>query len=109
MRGMVIFKLTAVYVLFVAASAWAQKTALINQPISMPTYVNLYWDTSWDSDNPSLKTATIDAITQAVVQSSYFAGLSEYGVGSVSFAGGFLPDPACPAKAPNSVGFYDPF
>jgi len=82
---------------------------MINQPIAMPTYVNLFWDTSWDTDNPTLKVATVDTVTRAVVQSSYFMSLSEYGVGSVSYAGSFLPDPNCPAKAPNSVGFYDPF
>lgn len=85
------------------------KTAHIDQPISSPTYVNLYWDSSWDADSsPYLTKGTIDAITQAIIQSSYFKGLSEYGVNSVSFGGGFLPEPSCPSKAPNSVGFYDP-
>lgn len=85
------------------------KTAHIDQPISSPTYVNLYWDSSWDADNQFLPKGTIDGITQEIIQSSYFKGLSEYGVSSVSFGGGFLPEPSCPSKAPDRVGFYDPF
>ena len=73
------------------------------------TFVNLYWDTTWDADNPTIKVGMVNAVTQAVVDSTYFSSLSEYGVTSVSFAGGFLPDPNCPSKAPASVGFYDPF
>jgi hypothetical protein len=84
------------------------RIAHIDQPIQAPIYANIYWDNSWDADNPAMKVATIDAVTQAVIDSSYFAGLLEYGVNSVSFAGSFLPDPSCPGKAPNSVGFYDP-
>lgn len=91
-------------------SSYAQtKNAHVDQPISSGTFVNLLWDTTWDNDDPALTTARIDAITQAVVYSSYFNRLAEYGVNSVSFAGSFLPDPSCPSKAPDSVGFYDPF
>lgn len=89
-------------------SANAQKTAHIDSPIASPIFVNLYWDSAWDTDNPGMVKASLDAITQAVVNSSYFKGLSEYGVTSASFEGGFLPEPTCPSKAPNSVGFYDP-
>jgi hypothetical protein len=89
--------------------ARAQKTAHVDSPIASPTFVNLYWDNTWDADNPGMKRGSLDAITQAIVNSSYFKGLGEYGVTSASFAGGFLPESACPGKAPNSVGFYDPF
>jgi hypothetical protein len=44
----------------------------------------------------------------ALLNSSYFGGLSEYGVGFPSFGGGFLPDPACRQKSPSRVGYYDP-
>jgi hypothetical protein len=90
-------------------AALAQKTAVINQVITTPTIVNLYWDVAWDTHNPTLKMGTIDAVTRAVVDSTYFAGLAEYGVTSVAFGGSFLPDPSCPSMAPSSVGFYDPF
>lgn len=89
-------------------TASAQKTAHVDSPIASPTFVNLYWDNTWNTDNPGMKKESLDAITQAVANSSYFKGLSEYGVTSASFAGGFLPEPACPQKAPNRVGFYDP-
>jgi hypothetical protein len=99
----------ALSVLLLSPIAQGQRIAVVNQVIASPTFVNLYWDTTWDSDNPTMKVGTIDAITQAVVESSYFAGLSEYGVSSASFAGGFLPDPSCPAKPPNDVAFYNFF
>ena len=84
-------------------------TALVNQPMGSAVFVNIYWDATWDSDDPSLTVSTMDAVTGAIVRSSYFNGLSEYGVTSVSFAGSFLPDPHCTQKAPSQVGFYDPF
>jgi hypothetical protein len=89
-------------------SAIAQKTAHIDSPITSPIFINLYWDSNWDTDNPGMKKGSVDNITQAIVNSSYFKGLAEYGVTSASFAGGFLPETACPNKAPNRVGFYDP-
>jgi hypothetical protein len=85
-------------ILFLTSAAKGQKTATTNQVITSPAFINLYWDTAWDSDNPTLKAATIDAATQAVVQSAYLAGLSEYGVTSASFLGSFLPDPGCPSN-----------
>lgn len=90
-------------------AARGQTTAHVDQPMSSATFVNLYWDSTWDADNPGMKTEAVDAVTRAVVNSTYFSGLAEYGVASVSFGGSFLPDSSCPLKAPNSVGFYDPF
>jgi len=84
-------------------------TAHVDQPIASPTFVNIYWDAFWDLDNPTMTKAKVDSITQAIIGSRYWAGLAEYGVMSASFAGGFLPDPHCALKAPNSVGFWDPF
>jgi hypothetical protein len=100
--------LSAVFQLTPLAQA-QNKIANVNQPISSPVFVNIYWDSAWDADNPGMKIGAIESITQAVIQSSYFTGLSEYGVKSASLAPGIFPAPNCASKAPNSVGFYDPF
>jgi hypothetical protein len=98
------------YMLSVAFTlANAQTIAHVNQTVQSPTFVNIYWDNSWDVDNPQMRKITLDTLTQAITHSSYFQGLAEYGVQSASFAGGFLPDSHCSTKAPNRVGFYDPF
>jgi len=86
--------------------AAAQRIAHIDQPMASPTFINIYWDSVWDADNPTMTKARVDAITQAIVASPYWAGLAEYGVKSASFAGGFLPEQNCPSKPPNLVGFY---
>jgi hypothetical protein len=83
--------------------------ASVGNGLSSPVYVNLYWDTNWDSDNPSMPKAELDAFTFAILSSSYFGGLAEYGVSKPSFGGGFLPQQNwCTIKAPAQVGFYDP-
>lgn len=81
----------------------------VDQAMASPVFVNLYWDATWDADNPTMKASAIDAFTQAVVDSSYFKSLSEYGVTGASFGGGFLPDATCASQPPAPVGFYDPF
>lgn len=83
-------------------------TATVVQPLTSAVFINIYWDGSWDADNPGLSHGTIDAATKAVIESSYLSALSEYGVKSVTFGGGLLPNKACAQKAPNAVGFYDP-
>lgn len=88
--------------------ALAANIADINHPIASATFVNIYWDSAWDADNPALTRGRIDAVATAVTQSTYFGGLAEYGVRTVTFGGSLLPNKACPQKAPNSVGFYDP-
>ena len=57
-----------------------------------PTVINLYWDatpTQWDTDvgGPAsgLTVAQIDTFIRALVHSSYFSQLAQYGVTSVSF------------------------
>jgi hypothetical protein len=82
-------------------------TAVTGDVLSSPIYVNLYWDSGWDSDNPMTK-SELDNFTAAIIRSSYFGGLAEYGVGSPSFGGGFLPVIPCTPKPPASVEFYDP-
>ena len=84
-------------------------TGVVGNALSAPVFVNLYWDATWDVDNPSMTEQQLDTFTTALLSSSYFGHLSEYGVGSPTYAGGFLPAPLCPRRASSSVGFYDPF
>jgi hemoglobin len=67
----------------------ATLTGAISGAIASPFYVNLYWDATWDADNGGmgLKQQSVDAVMQGVTGSTYFAGLSEYGVGSGGFGG----------------------
>jgi hypothetical protein len=92
------------------------QTGVVGNALSQPVFVNLYWDVDWDAHNPSMTKQQLDGFVTALLNSSYFGRLSEYGVGSPTFGGGFLPDPLCPQRpgpgqAPSSVGsvgFYDP-
>jgi hypothetical protein len=93
---------------FLPVKAIAGTTAHVDQPMATAMIVNIFWDSNWDADNPNLMQKKIDAVTAAVVQSSYLGGLAEYGVKTVTFSPGFLPNKACPSVAPSSVGFYDP-
>src|SRR5947209_4988141 len=97
------FAVNCVIPLLVLSGYASATTAHIDQPIASPVFVNLYWDAKWDADNPDMKVSAINAITRAIVNSSYFSGLAEYGVKSASFAGGFGPDSQCPSKAPSNV------
>ena len=83
--------------------------AIVGNVLSAPVYVNLYWDATWDADNPDMPKDAIDEFMTALLRSSYFGGLAEYGVGSPSYAGGFLPHPSCDKKAPNHAKFYASF
>ena len=78
--------------------------------ITAPFYVDLFWDSTWDADNGSLGLTrqSVDAVMQAATGSTYFAGLSEYGVGTPGFSGSFSPNASCVAKPGATVGFYDP-
>jgi hypothetical protein len=74
--------------------------------IKNPVYVNVYWDTSaaqWDTDvstgGPGMTEERIDAFTTALLHSSYFSQLAQYGVAGVSgvpsiTATGCAPPPA---------------
>jgi hypothetical protein len=94
------------------ASSTLRTTAavgIVGSAIAAPVYVNLYWDSSWDADNSANPREAFDSYLQAVVGSSYFAGLAQYGITTPAFGGSFLPNPACTQVAPApSVGFYDP-
>jgi hypothetical protein len=57
------------------------------------TIVNVYWDVSpasWDADvggaGSGLTQAQIDAFTAAIIHSTYFSQLKQYGVNSITFA-----------------------
>lgn len=52
-----------------------------------PVIHNIYLDGSWDTDNPSLSMASIDAVTQGIVDSDYFNAASQYGISDPSFSG----------------------
>jgi hypothetical protein len=105
--GILIIGLSLV-VAFLPGQARSSTKAVVDHALSAPVYVNLYWDRDWDADNPSMPKDELDAFTAALLNSSYFGGLSEYGVGFPSFGGGFLPEQACRQKSPSRVGFYDP-
>lgn len=85
-----------------------QTNASVGNALSSPIYVNLYWDAMWDADNKATPEAALDSFTAAMLSSSYFGRLAEYGVGAPTYGGGFKPDPSCVQKAPSMVGFYDP-
>jgi hypothetical protein len=91
--------------------------ATVGNEIQTPEFVNLYWDDRWDLDNPSFPKASLDAFTAAMASSSYFttppgssvtSHLSEYGVASGSFGGGFLPAAPCTQRSPSRPGYWDP-
>ena len=66
---------------------------------------NLYWDTSWDADNPGLSMAGIDDATAAMASSGYFSKLGQYGVSAAAFTGSNQADPTC-GTAGASVDYF---
>ncbi len=60
---------------------------------------NLYWDTSWDADNPGVSMANIDDATTAMITNGYFSKLAQYGVTSIAFTGSNQADPSCGTAA----------
>jgi hypothetical protein len=66
--------------------------------LSNPEIHNLYFDGSWDSDNPAaFSQASVDHFTSQLVSSNYFAKASQYGVGNASFNGSDGSSIICPA------------
>lgn len=55
--------------------------------LKMPAIHNLYWDSAWDADNPTLTRSSIDAATGLLVASDYFAKAAQYGITGASFTG----------------------
>jgi hypothetical protein len=82
--------------------------AAVGSPIMAPEYYNLYWDATWDADNPVFTREALDSLTMAAAGSTYYAGLLEYGVSNPRILGSSLPNSNCTQKSPTSVGFYDP-
>jgi hypothetical protein len=52
--------------LTIAAYGQAQTNPQVDQPMASATFVNIYWDSSWDADNPSLTKETLDLFTQKI-------------------------------------------
>lgn len=77
--------------------------------IPKPTYINLYWDTTWDADVPAFPARVMDSFTWSVVNSSYLGGLAEYGVTGATFGGSFLANANCIPQSPPRVALYDLF
>jgi hypothetical protein len=76
-----------------------------------PEYANLYWDQNWDRDNSQMTMNQIDNFTSALLNSTYFAGLKEYGVNSATFhSRSYIANPACGGNgtAPNVISFVNP-
>src|SRR5829696_5703633 len=69
--------------------AFSYPPAIISgRVLEHPQIHNLYLDSDWDAHNPDAPTrGQIDAMTQGLVNSGYFAEASQYGVGSASFTG----------------------
>ncbi len=86
-------------ILFVFATSEAFAQATTANVMTTPTVINVYWDPTWDADNPGITETALNAWMQALVASTYFSGLSEYGVTSVRFGGAFNADPSCGSRA----------
>src|SRR5215813_11685564 len=84
--------------------------------ITDPHYVNVYWDSSlaqWDTDvaagvNADFGHDHVDHLTEAVINSKYYSGLTQYSVTSVSLgpsisAAGCAAAPATLDKALNNL------
>jgi hypothetical protein len=69
---------------------------------------NLYWDSNWDADNPSLPSrATLDDFTHQMVASPYLSQLSQYGFSAATFNGSDQAVTACPAPASTTLNYLD--
>jgi hypothetical protein len=70
--------------------------------------VNLYMDTNWDANNPTMSMQRIDDFTASMYSSGYFNGLGQYGVTPGSFLGSFQADPGCVSggTTPVSVDYF---
>jgi hypothetical protein len=71
-------------------------------PATVPV-LNLYWDTTWDGDQPNLTTASVDGATRDVLDSPYEAKLGQYESGDLVFERSATALDKCGARPPNSV------
>jgi hypothetical protein len=62
-------------------------TSLGPVTLENPTIHNIFLDSNWDADNPSLSMDSINAKTQGIVDSDYFNAASQYGISDPSFSG----------------------
>lgn len=98
---------TSLLLLFFVWPATATITASSHDALDHATIVNIYWDSNWDADNPTMQRSRIDALTAAMINSSYFKNLSEYGVVSVTFGGSFLPASQCSSKPAATISLVN--
>ena len=65
--------------------------------IANPAVHALFWDRTWDADNPlALSQSNIQAQLNALLGSSYLADAAQYGVGPATSTGGDTPSILCP-------------
>ena len=86
--------------------------AAIGTPIANPEYVNIFWDQQWDKDSPGMTMAEINNATEAIINSTYFSTLREYGVMNATFnSQAFVADPSCgnQGTTPSNVGTWSIF
>ncbi len=81
-------------------------THVFGRVIASPHVVALYWDNAWDTDTTNAdapKRATINAMIQGVVASSYLDGARQYGVGHGMFHSGHESSSACGTRRPTGA------
>lgn len=76
---------------------------IVKQPLVIH---NLYWDTSWDANNPGEEMYRIDDATSAMISNGYlvssdqWAALWQYDITDVRFSGSNQADPSCGTAGP---------
>ncbi len=65
--------------------------------LANPEIFNLYFDFTWDADNPAaISQTSLDAATVSLTTSNYFAKASQYGVSPATFKGSSQASILCP-------------
>src|SRR6266851_2869453 len=91
LRALLVLALASVPLLASVSPAWAGAPPNRldyngGRVLGNPAIHNLYFDFSWDSNNPAaISRGNIDGFTGSLVSSNYFAKAGQYGVGSASF------------------------
>jgi hypothetical protein len=77
--------------------------------VDNPKFFNVFWADHWNSSNdPGFTTGDIDNFTQQLVNSNYFDGAAQYGVGGASFDGSHPDASACgsPGGSEDFLGIW---
>jgi hypothetical protein len=73
--------------------------------VGNPSIWNVYWDNNWDADNPpQFSKENLDSLSNQVINSNYFDGAGQYGVGHPSFQGSSTNGGCLDSTPGNSVG-----